>query len=279
MDDAGFAEKLRSEFDALIEAVKTTNMFYDRWWVPAMEDQWTYWPERFRGTWGFVEVFTFASGDAAESVSRDLSTGLIKSLSDEAAGNKSRTVQDIREELQDWQDSDAADKFRTDYLGDLQDALVNQYEYAVALNGLLSLQWGLVRAAREGIIEVLKQTTAHIKQVQAEAERREREKLASLVGDLFKLAGGIVGGGVLGAVAGALSGFGSILSTALKPGTGDTPPKIYEEFQAAIRDHMINVSYEQDEFLKGVRALEDWYSDSDLREALLPPKVVPNLAK
>ncbi|GAB3406704.1 hypothetical protein [Flindersiella endophytica] len=62
------------------------------------------------------------------------------------------------------------------------------------MRGLIDLQAGLIRATREGIVEVCRQTAARINAEQAEAERRDRDLLNSAVSAVFATVAGAVTG-------------------------------------------------------------------------------------
>lgn len=266
MTDAEFRDLLRSEFDDMLDAVKNSERFHNPLTPPTRG--YPAWDQVFSDSWPLFEGFAQASEDAAERLAENLDTTLIKSLGEEAYNETSTTIEDIRDDLSDWKDSDASKRFRDDWIGHLEDALEYQYQYAVALRGLIDLQWGLIRAAREGIVDVCRQTAARVNEAQAESDRRQRELLGSLVAAVFTIAGGAVTGGILGGIGGALTGFGASASKAVTANAGSTPEEIYSQMFTAVFALAGSIGHEQDEFRKGLRVLQKW--TGDLRKDMLP---------
>lgn len=224
--------------------------------------------EYFDERWRLVAQLQDASANDAEADMQCFKAA-VEALELQALDEFSTALEDIR-----WKDSEAAKLF-SDYLGDLEDALQYQYNFAVSMYGLMNLHRELIFAVREGLLEVCAKTLAKLG---AEAERREserRKRLGGLVGSVFEVGKATLEGGPIGGLKQTVEEFGRQLAGFGVGVDGDEPKAIIESMMISARDLRRNAKHEENILVEGFDQLEKYTGGDDVHSRRIVAPLIP----
>ncbi|MBM7789126.1 hypothetical protein [Tenggerimyces flavus] len=168
------------------------------------------------------------------------------------------------------------------YRKDVTNAVYCQIELATTLKVLAQAQARLVAAAREGALQICRQTTASLRKEEEQQDTKRRERVATIV-ELFTTVtqgggGGGKSGGIATAVGEAMKGIGKLAAQEIKFVEGDTPYTIYDAMIEALNQHKERLTEDAGHISASLLAFQstlDWPDVNPLRVRVGNQQITP----